>query len=568
MPRIKRAALLLVPPLAAVLAFCFWPVAAVVEAGDDGGPPKLVVLLVFDQFRGDYLRRWHDLYGEGGFKRLQEQGASFTSCHYPYASTLTSPGHTSLVTGCSPDKHGIVANEWYDRAHAESVSSVTPPPNELRKGPGPYRRLQPTVGDSLLGAGKGKVVSLSIKERVAILLAALRAQACYWFDSREGRFVTSPCYRDEAHAWVKQFNAGRPADRWLGRVWTKLRGDLDYAQYSGPDDFPAEGVGYGQGQTFPHPFKEDQDAKTIAKKREAYYEAVLTSPAGGELLLAFAKTAVEAEQLGQRGATDLLLLGFSSNDLVGHCWGPDSQEVLDMTLRTDRLVKELLDYLDAKVGKGRYLVAMSADHGICPLPEFARGQGKDAGRVPPELLTSQAEAFLNEHFLKDGRKASWLETPKKSNTWVYLNRATLQELKLAQADVERALADWLAKQPGLQAAYTRTELLKGPSADPIGRKVHKSFHPDASGDVLVVLRPYHIFSPPITSPKAAAYRTTHGSPHPYDTHVPLVVMGPGVVPGMRSEPVTPQATAAILARALGVPLPAGAEAPLPAGLFR
>jgi predicted AlkP superfamily pyrophosphatase or phosphodiesterase len=569
MGRIKRPRLAIAASLLSigVLAFLLWPIEDVVAgAQENADKPKLVVLVVFDQMRGDYLKRWEELYGDGGFKRLMKDGAWFTDCHYPYAYTLTAPGHTSLATGCSADKHGIVANDWYSRAEAATVSSTTPPPNEQRKGPGPYRRLQETFGDSLMGVSKkSKVASLSIKERTAILLAALRAQICYWFNTATGDFVTSPFYRDDPHGWVSQFNKARPADAWLGKSWERLHPKLDYARYSGPDDFPEEGTGYEQGQIFPHPFVKGSDPK-----KPTYYDAVTNSPMGNELLLALAKRAIEAEQLGQRDATDVLCLGFSSNDLIGHCWGPDSQEVLDATLRSDALMRDLLDYLDAKVGKGQYVVALSADHGICPLPEFARRQGKETGRVIPELLTSQAEAFLNKHFLKDGQKASWFETPKKSNSWVYFNQATLKDkdVNVTEAAAERALADWLPRQPGVQAAFTRTELLKEPLADPIGRMVQKSFHPDGCGDVIVVLRPYHLFSQPLDSPKTAAYRTTHGSPHPYDTHVPLIVMGPGVVPGPRSERVTPQALASILARAMDVPAPKGAEAPVPAGLFR
>jgi predicted AlkP superfamily pyrophosphatase or phosphodiesterase len=415
-----------------------------------------------------------------------------------------------------------------------------------------------------MGASKkSKVASLSIKERAAILLAALHAQICYWFDTKTGNFVTSPYYREDPHTWITQFNKARPADAWLGKSWERLRPKLDYARYSGPDDFPEEGTGYEQGQTFPHPFVVGSN-----EKKPTYYDAVTNSPMGNDLLLALAKRAIEAEQLGQRDATDVLCLSFSSNDMIGHCWGPDSQEVLDVTLRSDVLMKDLLDYLDAKVGKGRYVVALSADHGICPLPEFARRQGKETGRVIPELLTSQAEAFLNKHFLKDDQKASWFETAKRSNSWVYFNRATLKDVGVTEAAAERALADWLAKQAGVQAAFTRTELVNGPLADPIGRMVQKSFYPDRCGDVIVVLRPYHLFSAPLESRTTAAYRTTHGSPHPYDTHVPLVVMGPGIVPGVRTERVTPQAMASILARAMHVPAPTGAEAPVPSGLFR
>jgi len=294
-----------------------------------------------------------------------------------------------------------------------------------------------------------------------------------------------------------------------------------------------------------------------------YYQAMINSPRGSDLLLALAKKAIDGERLGQNESPDFLCLSFSSNDLVGHCWGPDSQEVLDITLHSDRIVKDLLETLDAKVGKGNYLLVLSADHGICPIPEAARAEGKKAGRVSPQLVTTDALAFLNETFSKNG-KLPWIEQVVGDN--IYLNRGVLREQGLESAVVEKALADWLARQPGILKAYTRTQLSRPIAGDAIGESVRLSFHPEASGDVLVVLEPYHFLSPPI-SPKLASYRTTHGSPHPYDTHVPLLVYGPGVRPGIREERITPQAAAAILAHGLGISSPPGAEVPLPKRLF-
>jgi hypothetical protein len=553
--------------LAGAVTLWLWPVEVEIPDEPAAETPKLAVLIAFDQMRGDYLLRWHDLLGEGGVKRIESEGAWFTNCHYPYAYTLTAPGHASMSTGTSPYRHGIIANDWYDRAHAETVSATTPLPNDRRQGDGPHRRRVETVGDSLQRAtkGKAKVVGLSIKARSAILLAALRAQLCYWFSSATGNFVTSPYYRDEPHAWVKSFNKQRPADGWLGQSWQRLRLEPDYLKYAGPDDFYAEGSGFEQGRVFPHPFK----LGTGKTAREQYYNAVVTSPAGSELLLALAKTAIVEEKLGQRDTTDLLCISFSSNDAVGHCWGPDSQEVLDITLRSDALIRDLLAFLDANVGKGRYVLTVCADHGVCPLPEYAAKEGKDAGRVAPEILTSGAGAFLNRHFLKPGQSAPWLETPKKSNAWVYLNRATIKEQGLTDAEVETALAGWLAQQPGIGAAFTRTQLRgKDRLDDPLAEAMRKSFHPDRSGDVMVIPRPYHILSTPLNVAKSLSFRTTHGTPHPYDTHVPLLVFGPRVVPGRRADRVTPQAVASILAAAVGIPPPADADAPVPAGLFR
>lgn len=534
------------------------------------GRPRLVVMVVFDQLRGDYPKKWQSLFVDGGFRRLQSEGAWFTDCHYPYCYTLTAPGHASLATGTYPAKHGIIANDWFDREAAKSVTSVTAPLDRPRGGRGPYRRTAMTVGDVLLDflKGRSRVVSLSIKDRAAILMAAIHAQICYWFNGKTGDFETSPYYRDTPHSWVKSFNKERLADRWLGHEWNRLRPGLDYVAYSGPDDFFAEGTGHNQGRVFPHPFKLGEGEKA----KEKYYSAMETAPAGNDLLLRFAKTAIVAEKLGQTEKTDLLCLSFSSNDLVGHCWGPDSQEVLDITLRSDLLIKDLLDFLDAKVGKGNYVFAVSADHGVCPLPEFAVLQGKDAGRVEPNILSSLAENFLNERFKPAGGKMSWFESPDKNNPWIYLNRRGIASLSLQPSDVERALADWLKEQPGIEAAFTRTEVMdsNAKNSSPHFEAVRKSFRPESSGDVMVLLKPYHLFSPPLLSKdptKDPAYRTTHGTPHPYDTHVPLLVMGPRIVPGTYQERIAPQAMAAILSECLRIPPPNGSEFPVPAGVM-
>ncbi len=540
--------------------------------------PKLVVLVVFDQMRGDYLKKWQPLFGDGGFKRLQTDGAWFTNCHYPYTYTLTAAGHTSLVTGTSPYKHGIIANDWYDRAKGENVTSVTPPPDDVAKGVGPFRRKAETVGDVLLRVllGRGRVTSLSIKDRAAILMASLRANLCCWFSTSSGNFVTSPYYYTEGHSWVSKFNKAKLADQWLDKTWERFDAKLDYATHSGPDDFISEGTGYLQGQTFPHLFQLGKDKTDDKKNKQNYYEAVTNSPMGNELLVNFAKTAIVNEKLGQSDKVDLLCLSFSSNDLIGHTWGPDSQEVLDVTLRSDALIKDLLNFLDDKVGKGNYYFALSADHGVCPLPEFAKQQGKNAGRIEPELLTSLAEDFLNQKFLNAGEKAPWLMQPKKGNPWVYFNYATLTELKLKNEVVESALAKWYSEQPGIDQVFTRTQMMDPRNEEakeqlPFFANTKRSFHPDCSGDVMVIVKPYHTFSPPTLSKnpeKWTTYRAAHGTPHAYDTHVPLLVMGPRIQPGVRDQRIAPQAMASILSEALGVPRPKDAEYPAPVGLFK
>lgn len=575
---------LLALALAVVALIGYWSLALSPPALEPlGDRPKLVVVVVFDQMRGDYLRKWQHLFVEGGFKRLQSEGAWFTNCHYPYAYTLTSPGHTSLLTGTYPAKHGIIANEWFDREEKRDVPSTKPPPNLARDIAGPHRRKSFTVGDMLLGKlkGRSRVASLSIKERSAILMAAFHAQICYWFNLNSGDFTTSPWYRrdehgrdlpDEMHRWAREFNALRKSDQWVNKDWTRLREESVYLENAGPDDVEGEGFGYFQGRSFPHPTPYVPGTNE-AKKH--YYEAVDNSPYGNDLLLDFAKTTIEKEKLGQSHSIDLLCLSFSSNDLVGHCWGPDSQEVLDITLRSDLLIKELLDFLDAKVGKGKYVFALSADHGVCPITTAARKQGHTSGRLSNALMDSLAAEHLNKVYPPQAGKSEkrmWFATKEPKNYWVYFNHAQLKELNLQQSDVEKVLADWYTAQPGIKKAYTRTQMLEPeePGDSEELKMMRRSFHSEASGDVMLVLEPYFLFMPAILTKdphKVDAFQTTHGSPHPYDTHVPLLVMGPRVNPSERGERIAPQAMAAILAEALRVE-PPNHDYPLPPGLFQ
>jgi hypothetical protein len=553
------------------------------EAAAQVAPPRLAVLLIFDQFRGDYLTRWDGLYEEGGFHRLEKDGAWFQECHYPYAHTVTGAGHASLATGCSPQRHGIISNEWYERSLAATVYCATeeryervPPlrmlpkpepkdPEEKEekgekklKGSGsPGRLLAGTLADALKEAtgGRARVVSLSMKDRGAAFLGGKRPDACYWFDTTDGQFVTSTYYRDAPHPWVTALNRPAAADRWFNRPWERLRPELNYEKYSGPDDVAGEWKGYGQGRVFPHPM--DGGLKAPHKN---YYEALYNSPFGNDLLLELVKQAVDAEKLGSRDVPDLLCVSFSCNDPLGHCWGPDSQEVLDAALRTDRLVKALLAHLDARVGPGGYLVVLSADHGVCPLPEVSRAQGREALRIPAKALKAAMETFLHKTFPGEGEPGEAVAALLEDS--IYLNPGWLRARRAEKALVEETLARWLEKQAGIQAAYTRTQLLAGQRLDDaIGRRVQKTFHAERSGDVLFVVKPWCLLTDRLAG-------TLHGTPHPYDTHVPLLVSGPGVVPGVRREAVTPQAAVAILARGLGIKPPATAEAEVPKGLLR
>ncbi len=535
--------------------------------------PKLVVLVVFDQLRGDYLERWRDLFCDGGFRRLQDEGAYFRNCHYPYGNTVTGPGHASMLTGCSPNRHGIVGNDWYERGVGQVYCVGSPrdeqiPPalTDVGKdgkrlgrvgGISPEHMTAPTLGDALKDAtgSRGKVVALSFKDRSAALPGGKHPDACYWFDSGIGLFVTSTYYRGRLHPWVSEYNATRPADAFFGKPWTRLRTDINYDWFSGPDEVEGEGRGNNQGRTFPHDMT--GGAKAPGK---SYYEALYNTPFGNEVLLGLAKKAIDAEQLGAGPMPDLLSVSFSCNDPVGHTWGPDSHEVLDTTLRSDLLLRDLLNFLDDRVGRDNYVLALTADHGVCPLPEVSQSRGVEAARLGDGLLKGGAEAFLAEKYGTTGHAAKWIEGT--AGGWITLNRKLIQEQRQDPAAVEEELARWLRRQPGVQAVYTNAQLSRDSMAyDAVGQRMRRSYYPPRSGDLAVVSKPYYLFVGPFTT------GTTHGTPHSYDTHVPLLVYGPGVMGGPRDEAVTPQAIAAIFAHFLGIAPPAKAEAPVPETLF-
>jgi hypothetical protein len=545
---------------------------------------KLAVLVVFDQMRGDFLEKWKPLFGAGGFVRLQTDGAWFTKCHYPYGTTTTGPGHASMLSGTCGDRHGIVNNNWFEggelvycagsrRYELVPAPATKPDPKARPKEVGsPDRMLAETVADVLRAEHpKAKVFGLSLKDRSAILPTGKKPDGAYWFN---GRFVTSTYYADRVHPWVEEFNKSGTAEKWFGKNWDRSRADVEYEKWTGPDAVTGEGKGiqvtarddpargWAQGNAFPHP-----NTGGRAKPGKEYYESLANSPFGNDLLLDFAKACVTAEQLGADDVPDLLVVSFSSNDLIGHTWGPDSQEVLDVTLRSDALMAEWLKFLDEKVGKGQYLLAVTADHGICPLPEVSRKRGLDAKRADPRAVQRALEAHLTKQFgtAKGEKSPTWIDafagassdTPS-SLPWVYFDPKVCAAAGKSRAEVAKAAAEFLAKDPNVARALTRADL-EGviPESDVVARRAERSYHPDRCGDVYVVLKEWYLPS------TALGTGTTHGAPYDYDRHVPLVVYGPGVGGGAKTEPTTPQATAAIFAKWLGVRLPNKAEFPVP-----
>jgi predicted AlkP superfamily pyrophosphatase or phosphodiesterase len=370
-----------------------------------------------------------------------------------------------------------------------------------------------TVGDELKMAGKGasRVIGISLKDYAATLSAGRMADGAYWFDRSNGNFVSSTFYFPELPAWVSGFNAQRSVDRWAGGGWTAANGKL---------------------------------LRTLPKEPGAeYYLSVAATPFGDELLLSFAERAIEAEQLGSRDGVDLLSISLSATDYVGHSYGPDSPEIHDTNLRTDRRLGQFFQYLDKRFGPGGVLVVLTADHGVAPLPETQAQRGMPGGRMSQADLMLAADAALKAKF-GAGR---WVLYSAYGTFW--LNSELIRQRNLKEADVEECVAVALAGVPHVYRVYTRAQLLQGDAGqDPVSRRVSSSFFPSRSGDVIATLEPYWIYG---------ATGTTHGSPYNYDTHVPLIFMGPGIKPGLFDEGASTNDIAPTLATLLEIETPSG-----------
>jgi hypothetical protein len=341
------------------------------------------------------------------------------------------------------------------------------------------------------------------------------ADGAYWFDTTSGGFVTSTFYRPDLHPWVAAFNAKKPADAYAGKTWAFL-------------DTTA-----GAGHPMP------------TAPGSPLYSAVYASPYGNDLLAALAEAAIEAEKLGQRGVTDLLSVSFSSNDAVGHTYGPDSPEVRDITVRTDRLFQAFLGRVDALVGLDHTLVILTADHGVAPLPELQQARRLPGGRLKGEELFTPIEDALKARF----GEGKWILST--AGTSPYLNHALIAEKKLDPADVRRVAAIAAQSAPHVARVYTREQLLSGEvSPDTIGHRIRRSYNSSRSGDLEIVLEPYWM---------RAANGTTHGTPYSYDAHIPLVFMGPGIRPGRYDATVALNDLAPTVATMLSVEIPSGSQ---------
>jgi len=468
--------------------------------------PKLVLAIVVDQFRYDYLTRFRGEY-RGGFKRLLTEGAVFTNARYEHYPTVTAVGHSTFLSGATPSMSGIVGNEWYERETGKTVTSVSDdavkPLGADGAGASPRRLLVSTVGDELkMAGGGGKVVGISLKDRSAILPAGHMADGAYWFDPRAGSFVSSTFYFAELPGWVAAYDAARPADKYRGARW------LDHT-------LPAD---------------------------NSVYAALEGSPFGNELVEDFVERAVQVEKLGQRNVTDLLAVSFSANDYVGHAAGPDSPEVKEVSIQTDRAIGKLFSFLDAAVGMGNVLVILTADHGVAPVPEVNAARRMPGGRMPQGVVRKAVEGALAAKY----GEGKWILSP--GETAFYFDRESIRQKKLDAADVERTAADAARGVAHVFRVYTREMLLSGAVDLQVGRRVMNGFYAPRGPDLYVLLEPYWLYG---------SKGTTHSTTFSYDAHVPVIFMGPGIKAGRFNEAISVNDIAPTLATYLDVETPSG-----------
>jgi len=483
------------------------------------GHPKLIVIIVIDQFRGDYLERYHDQFGEAGFRLLMDHGAYFSNCFYNYANTRTAPGHSTLFTGAYSNGHGIVANEWWDPKKKKMVTSVEDDDTKLvgvsdsKPSASPHNLLADTLGDELKLAtqGKARVFAVSLKDRAAILPAGFAGDAAYWIEPKTGVWVTSTYYRDALPRWVQDFNSTRPAKYW-GREWKNSQGEVlaSTAHRKGKDGSEA-----------------------------GFYEVVGGTSFGNEYELEFAKELVVYENVGRGPTTDLLTVSLSPNDILGHRVGPDSAEMAQMALDLDHELADFFNFLGHQIGLADVWIALSADHGVSSLPDAVKKLHIPAANVGGARIEAQINAAITAKF-SPGHLSGYV---KLDYPIAWLDQDAFTVAHIRERDAEVAVGEGL-KQAGLRDYYTKSQLRAGevPNTD-LGRKYMNSYSP---------LGGWFVMGVPDIFTVGPGGGTDHTSPYNYDTHVPLAFFGLPFRAGTYRTNVEPIDLAPTLASLLGI----------------
>ena len=485
--------------------------------------PKLIVGLVIDQMRYDYLYRYWEKYGDNGFKKLLRNGFNFKNTQYSYVPTYTAPGHACIYTGSEPALNGIVGNNWYERKSGRvvyctednTVKTVGSTSNAGQQSPA--NLLTTTITDELrLATGMGsKVIGISLKDRGSILPAGHLGNGAYWFDSESGNWITSTFYRNDLPEWVQSFNKQQYPDQYLSQVWNTLLPIEQYTE-STADDMPWEGTLAGEAKpVFPH------NLPAIRKKD---FELLRSTPGGNTITKDFALAALKGENMGKGKHTDFLAVSFSTPDYVGHTFGPNSIEAEDIFLRLDREIGELVAEIEKEVGAANVLFFLTADHGAAHVPAFLTENKVPAGVSSSAVIRDSVENYLSKLY----GKGPWVERYMNQN--IYLNRKLIDSKKLMLSEVQQRVADYVVRLEPVQRAVTAYTLATNSWANGMMGRVENGFYPARSGDLVLLLSPAW-FEGYGTGPQRG---TTHGSYSNYDTHVPLIWYGWNVKPGESS----------------------------------
>lgn len=513
-------------------------------------PPRLVVLIVIDQFRTDYLTRFAPHLAPNGFRRLMSEGAIFYNAYFSYAATVTAAGHATIASGRLPREHGIVANQWYDSPDAKKMSGVfTDPrcqpigqsPDEKQKGRSPAELIGPNFADQLKFAdARSRVYSLAIKPRASIAMAGHRPDGCFWWSEETGRWLTSTYYAPALPACVDAINKAESVDRFAGQSWTRLLPDAAYALCT-PLAADTE-VEFALGAQFPHSLP-----KRASKPRPGYYAALMATPFGNEITLDLAAAILKNEKLGQGPAIDLLCISLSSFDVAGHLFGPESPEMMDFTLQTDRQLAAFLNLVDKQVGPGRALIALSADHGVRTTPTLTRVHRLEGGTVDLSALEKDVERAMQKSAPSQKPYVRGIELP-----WLYLDPAIDALPPEKRLPLYDAAVAALRANPGIADAITADQLTgPPPSSDDPRYFVYRCYYPTRSGQVCLRTAPYWT--------KQSKDAAGHSAGANHDRHVPIVLAGPGINAGKYYTPADPMDIAPTLAALLGIEPPLGCQ---------
>jgi predicted AlkP superfamily pyrophosphatase or phosphodiesterase len=509
----------------------------------DNAKPKLVVGIVVDQMRYDYIYRYWDKFGNDGFKRLVNEGYFCRNTNYNYVPTYTGPGHTSIYTGTTPAVHGIIANDWFDRKENKSIycaedNSVVGVGTSAVEGKrSPANNLVTTITDELRISSnmRSKVIGIALKDRSAIMPAGHLANAAYWYEGGSGNFITSTYYMKELPGWVQEFNKKELAKKYLSQPWNSTL-PLDQYTESLPDDNRYEQVWKGEAKpVFPHDLP-----KLMAAN--GGLAMIRSTPFGNSLTKDFAIEVIKNENMGKSGATDFLTVSFSSPDYIGHSWGPNSVEQEDDYIRLDKDLAELLKFLDTQVGKENVLLFLTADHAAPEVPAYLMDLKVPAGYI---------NEWAIRHDLKEYLKKTYGDTLVLSytNQQVFLDHKVLDEKKLNLQQIQEDVAAFLQKMDGVAEVLTATTLNNTSFTEGSRYLMQKGFNAKRSGDVLVNYLPAWV--------EYQKTGTTHGSPYSYDTHVPLIFYGWNIKQGSSVEQIYITDVVATLAMMLNIQFPNG-----------